>query len=194
MLAADRVSFGMDDITDLLHAAKGGDAEALAALFEALYPDLRRIARKRLSIDERGTLLDTTALVHECYMKFAKAQRLSVEDRGHFMAYAATAMRSIVVDFARARLAERRGGHAPHETLDSTLGDSIPGGEAEILSVHEALDELATLDPRMARVVEMRYFGGLADAEIAEALEVGLRTVRRDWEKARLILSASLRG
>jgi RNA polymerase sigma factor (TIGR02999 family) len=184
----------MDDITALLHAAKEGDAKALAGLFEALYPDLRRIARKRLSIDERGTLLDTTALVHECYMKFAKAQRLSVDDRHHFMAYAATAMRSIVVDFARARLTERRGGQAPHETLDSTLIGSIPGGEAEVLAVHEALDELATLDPRMARVVEMRYFGGLADAEIAEALGVGLRTVRRDWEKARLILSATLRG
>jgi RNA polymerase sigma factor (TIGR02999 family) len=184
----------MDDITALLHAAKEGDAKALAGLFEVLYPDLRRIARRRLSIDERGTLLDTTALVHECYMKFARAHRLSVDDRSHFMAYAATAMRSIVVDFARARLTERRGGQAPHETLDSALIGSIAGGEAEVLAVHEALDELATLDPRMARVVEMRYFGGLADAEIADALGVGLRTVRRDWEKARLILSATLRG
>jgi RNA polymerase sigma factor (TIGR02999 family) len=184
----------MHDITDLLHAARDGDAQALAGLFEALYPELRRIARRRLSIDERGTLLDTTALVHECYMKFAKSQRLSVEDRGHFMAYAATAMRSIVVDFARARLTDRRGGQLPHETLDSTSIGGIAGGEAEVLAVHEALDELATLDPRMARVVEMRYFGGLADAEIAEALGVGVRTVRRDWEKARLILSATLRG
>ncbi|MEO6277236.1 ECF-type sigma factor [Roseateles sp.] len=184
----------MDDITALLHSAKEGDAKAIAGLFQALYPDLRRIARKRLSIDERGTLLDTTALVHECYMKFARAQRLSVDDRNHFMAYAATAMRSIVVDFARARLTERRGGHAQHETLNSTLIGSIPGGEAEVLAVHEALDDLATFDPRLARVVEMRYFGGLADAEIADALGVGLRTVRRDWEKARLILSATLRG
>ena len=184
----------MGDITVLLRAAKDGDAKALAGLFEALYPDLRRIARKRLSIDERGTLLDTTALVHECYMKFARAERLSIEDRSHFMAYAATAMRSIVVDFARARLTDRRGGGVQHQSLDSTLIGSIPGGEAEVLGVHEALDELATLDPRMARVVEMRYFGGLVDAEIAEALGVGLRTVRRDWEKARLILAATLRG
>ena len=127
-------------------------------------------------------------------MKFARAQRLSVDDRNHFMAYAATAMRSIVVDFARARLTERRGGQAQHQTLDSTLIGSIPGGEAEVLAVHEALDELSTLDPRMARVVEMRYFGGLADAEIADALGVSLRTVCRDWEKARLILATTLRG
>jgi len=184
----------MDPITDLLHAAGQGDAQALASLFERLYPDLRRIARMRLSIDERGTLLDTTALVHECYMKFARAERLGVDDKKHFMAYAAMAMRSIVVDFARARLTERRGGHAPHVTLDSTLIGNLPGAEAEVLAVHEALDELAALDSRMARVVEMRYFGGLADAEIAEALGVGLRTVRRDWEKARLILSSTLRG
>jgi RNA polymerase sigma factor (TIGR02999 family) len=183
-----------DDITALLRAARQGDADALAGLFEALYPDLRRIARKRLSIDERGTLLDTTALVHECYLKFTRTQRLGADDRNHFMAYAATAMRSIVVDFARARLAERRGGGARHQTLDSASVGGIPGGEVEVLAIHEALDELATVDPRMARVVELRYFGGLADAEIADVLGVGLRTVRRDWEKARLILAATLRA
>ena len=98
-----------------------------------------------------------------------------------------------MVDFARARLAERRGGHAHHETLDSEMIERIGGGEEEVLGVHDALDELATFDARMARVVEMRYFGGLADAEIASALGVGLRTVRRDWKKARLLLAVALR-
>ena len=184
----------MGDITVLLRSARDGDALALSSLFQALYPDLRRIAQRRLARDERGTLLDTTALVHECYLKFANAQRLAPEDRGHFLAYAATAMRSIVVDFARARRAMRRGGGMPSETLDSAVIESVANGEDEVLAVHEALEELAVLDARMARVVEMRYFGGLADAEIAEALGIGLRTVRRDWEKARLLLAATLRA
>lgn len=184
----------MADITRLLREAKQGDAQALAGLFAALYPELRRIARQRLARDDRGTLLDTTSLVHECYLKFAGAERLQPADRIHFLAYSATAMRSIVVDFARARVAERRGGGARHVTLDSALIDGLPAGEDEVIGVHEALDELAELDGRMARVVEMRYFGGLADAEIAAVLDVGVRTVRRDWEKARLLLAAALRG
>ena len=102
----------MSDITQLLREARQGDADALAELFKALYPELRRIARLRLARDDRGTLLDTTSLVHECYMKFADAKRLQPADRIHFLAYSATAMRSIVVDFARARSAERRGGGA----------------------------------------------------------------------------------
>ena len=103
-------------------------------------------------------------------------------------------MRSIVVDFARARLAARRGGGAARVTLDSVLLDSVPSGEDEVLAVHEALDELAGLDARLASIVEMRYFGGLSDAQIAEALDLGVRTVRRDWQKAPLVLSTSLSG
>ena len=183
----------MTDITRLLREARQGDADALAELFQTLYPELRRIARQRLARDDRGTLLDTTSLVHECYLKFAKAERVQAFDRVHFLAYSATAMRSIVVDFARARHAERRGGGARNLTLDSVIADGLPAGEEEVLGVHEALDDLATLDARLARVVEMRYFGGLADAEIAEALDIGVRTVRRDWEKARLLLAAALR-
>ena len=183
----------MTDITRLLREARLGDADALAELFQALYPELRRIARQRLARDDRGTLLDTTSLVHECYLKFASAERVQASDRVHFLAYSATAMRSIVVDFARARHAERRGGGARNLTLDSAIVDGLPAGEDEVLGVHEALDDLATLDGRLARVVEMRYFGGLADAEIAAALDIGVRTVRRDWEKARLLLAAALR-
>jgi len=182
----------MADITTLLHGARDGDPDALAALFAALYPELRRIARKRLSRDDRGTLLDTTSLVNECYLKLTAAARLQPVDRNHFLAYAASAMRSIVVDFARARLTERRGGGLTMVTLDSALRDGLPCGEDQVLAVHDALDDLAVLDRRLAQVVEMRYFGGLGDAEIAEALDVGIRTVRRDWEKARLLLAAAM--
>jgi RNA polymerase sigma factor (TIGR02999 family) len=184
----------MGDITVLLHRARAGDADALARLFESLYPDLRRIARRRLARDDRGTLLDTTGLVHECYLKLADAGRLQPDDRAHFLAYAATAMRSIVVDFARARRAERRGGGVARESLDSELLATLASGEDEVLGVHDALEELVRIDPRMAHVVEMRYFGGLDDTAIAAALDVAVRTVRRDWAKARLLLAAVLRG
>jgi RNA polymerase sigma factor (TIGR02999 family) len=187
----------MGDITLLLARANEGDRRAVEAIFEALYPDLRRIAHARLSRHVRDTMLDTTALVHECYLKFAQAERLSPGDRAHFLAYAATAMRSIIVDFARARAAERRGGDAVHLTLNTQLADGLPqpaDGADEILRVDAALQELAKLDARLARVVEMRYFGGMNDLEIAAALGVTDRTVRRDWEKARLLLAAALRG
>ena len=143
--------------------------------------------------DDGGTHLNTTALVNECYLKFCGAGQLSPQDRTHFLAYAATAMRSIVVDAARARLTERRGSGERPATLDSAVIDTTPSGEEELLYVHEAMDELQRIDKRMAQVVEMRYFGGMTDAEIGEALELSAKTVRRDWDKARMILAASLR-
>jgi RNA polymerase sigma factor (TIGR02999 family) len=186
----------MGDITVLIQRVQGGDRGALDALFDALYPELRRIAHARLTRNLRDTLLDTTALVHECYVKFSQAQRLGPSDRAHFLAYAATAMRSIIVDFARAKAAERRGGDAPHVTLNTALADGLGDrhGEDEIVRVHEALDELAKLDARLAQVVEMRYFGGMTDAEVGEALGITDRTVRRDWDKARLLLAAALKN
>jgi RNA polymerase sigma factor (TIGR02999 family) len=110
------------------------------------------------------------------------------------MSYAATAMRSIIVDAARAGQAQRRGGDAEHVTLNTEIGDGAANPEDEILDVHAALDELGKLDPRLAKVVEMRYFGGMKDEEIAQALGVTDRTVRRDWEKARLLLNRALRN
>lgn len=183
----------MGDITQLIERANAGDRQAVDGLFDALYPELRRIARARLSAHNRNTLLDTTALVHECYMKFAGAERLRPADRAHFFAYAASAMRSIIVDFARARATDRRGGDAAHQTLNTDVAAGLPAGEDEILRVHEALADIAKLDARLARVVEMRYFGGMNEAEIAAALDIADRTVRRDWEKARLLLAAALR-
>lgn len=183
----------MGDITELIRRARDGDRSALDSLFAAVYPELRQIAHARLRRGFPDPDLGTTALVNECYLKLRTAQRLDATDRAHFFAYTATAMRSIIVDIARARAADRRGGQAQHVTLDDELGGGDLAAETQILRVHEALQELARLDERLSRLVEMRYFGGFEDAEIAESLELSDRTVRRDWQKARLLLAAALR-
>jgi RNA polymerase sigma factor (TIGR02999 family) len=183
----------MGDITQLIERARSGDRGALDSLFEAVYPDLRRIAHARLRRGFPDPDLGTTALVNECYLKLRDAERLGAGDRAHFFAYTATAMRSIIVDIARNKASARRGGNALHVTLDDDLGGSDDAGEEQILRVHEALEEMAKLDERLARVVEMRYFGGLSDLEIAEGLGVTERTVRRDWQKARVLLASALR-
>lgn len=183
----------MGDITRLIERARAGDRGALDSLFERVYPDLRRIAHARLRRGFPDPDLGTTALVNECYLKLCNAQRLDATDRAHFFAYSATAMRSIIVDIARAKATARRGGNAPHVTLDDELAGNDSAGEEQILRVHEALDEIGKLDERLGKLVEMRYFGGLSDPEIAEALGIADRTVRRDWQKARLLLAAALR-
>lgn len=180
------------DLTELIHRAQAGDARAVDALFAATYPELRRLARARLRGGGRNTLLDTTSLVHEWYLRFARGSGARLEDRVHFIRYASRAMRAVIVDFARRRRAVRRGGGAPRASLTAGAGEAVDG-EEEILGVHEALEELAVLDARMAHVVELRYFGGMTEVEIAEALGVADRTVRRDWEKARLWLAKALR-
>jgi RNA polymerase sigma factor (TIGR02999 family) len=180
------------DLTDLIRRAQHGDAQAFAALFQITYEDLRVLARARLRQRRRGTLLDTTALVHESYLRFIKAGRLRLEDRTHFLAYAAQVMRSIIVDFARQRLRQRRGGDLKRVPLTDRIVEGGSRAVLEVLNLHEALEKLALHDARMARVVEMRYFGGMTDEQIAEALNVTDRTVRRDWEKARLLLAETL--
>ena len=180
-------------LTDLIQRAQGGDQAAFREMFDATYQDLRQLARQRLARGGRGTLLDTTALVHESFMRFAGAGNLRVEDRNHFMHYASHVMRSVIVDMVRAGKAERRGGDAAHVTLNTAIGDGLVDGEEQILRVHEALEELSALDPRIVQVVEMRYFAGMTEMEVAAALGVTDRTVRRDWEKARLLLAQALR-
>jgi RNA polymerase sigma factor (TIGR02999 family) len=182
----------MSELTELLSAARLGDQDAAGQAFSLLYDDLRRLARSRLRRHQTITLLDTTSLVHESYLRLVGGSSLLVEDRHHFFAYAARVMRSVIVDFARARQAERRGGDAEHVVLDTALGDQLAAPETDVLRVHDALEVLAQADARLAQVVEMRYFGGLTEPEIAEALGVSERTVRRDWEKARLLLVAAL--
>jgi RNA polymerase sigma factor (TIGR02999 family) len=181
-------------LTDLIRRVQDGDAQALRHLFDATYEDLRSVARSRLNRSGRGPLLDTSALVHESFLRFANAGQLRLDDRQHFMKYSSQVMRSVVVDLVRSNLAERRGGGAPHLPIDTGVRESLPesAGELEIMRVHEALEELSALNPRMAQIVEMRYFGGMTEAEVAEAMGLGERTVRRDWEKARLILAVAL--
>lgn len=168
-----------------------GGSEVTRELFSALYDDLRRLAHARLRRNEPITLLDTTALVHETFLRVLKANHVDVSGRGRFLAYAGQAMRSIIVDFVRQRRAERRGGNEPHLPLD-TAAESVRSDEDEILRVSEALDELAEVDERLVRMVEMRFFGGFSEEDIAFALGVNERTVRRDWQKARMLLSFAL--
>jgi RNA polymerase sigma factor (TIGR02999 family) len=185
----------MGEVTLLIERAREGDRVALDRIFEILYPELRRIAHRRISRSAPDGLVETTALVNECYLKFVQRESLTPADRVHFLAYSATVMRSIIVDAARQSHTDRRGGNAEHVTLDTDLLDTLPNSAADqILDVHEALNDLTRIDVRLARVVEMRYFGGMEDSEIAEVMGVSVRTVRRDWDKARLLLSHALRG
>ena len=183
----------MSEITQLLQRAGAGDAQAREQLYALLYQDLRRLARARLRRSEPVTLLDTTSLVREAYLRFFDARELESADRGRFFGYAASVMRSVVVDAVRKRHADRRGGSAEHVELDTGVADAVADDEQQIVRVHEALGDLAALEPRLAHVVEMRYFAGLTEADIAGALGVTERTVRRDWDKARTLLFAALK-
>ncbi len=183
----------MSELTALFAAAGAGDAQAFDRLFAVLYDDLAAMARARLRRGQRVTMADTGALVHESWLRLQGAGQLGFENRGHFLAHAARVMRSVIVDMARRSQAERRGGAAVFVTLDTQVGESVAADEADVLQVAEALEELAQLDPRLARVVEMRYFAGLTETEIAAALGVTDRTVRRDWEKARAFLVLALK-
>ncbi|CAN5471584.1 ECF-type sigma factor [soil metagenome] len=182
-----------EDLTDLIHLAAAGDRRARDAVFEWLYRDLKTIAHARLLSGGRNTYLDTTALVHESCLRLFQKTGLSLENRRHFLAYAARAMRSVIVDFVRSRNAERRGGHLERVVLDTAALDAVPNDEQQILDVHEALLSLAEVDERLVCMVEMRYFAGLDESEIADALGIHTRTVHRDWKRARLLLMAALR-
>lgn len=177
-------------LTGLLQRAQAGDAEAADALFRESYPLLQRLARARLRAHVRTPTLDTSSLVHEAYLRFVSAGRLRIA--AHFRAWASRVMRSVIVDLARRRQAGRRGGDLARITLAGDLPVEAPGGKDLILRVHEALDTLAQADPRAAQVVELRFFAGMTEAEAAEVLGITERTVRRDWDKARLLLSEML--
>ena len=178
-----------------LVAAADGQSSAPGAVADYLpkfYSELRRLARGRLAAGGRYTLLDTTALVHESFLRLQRAGDVPINDGEHFLAYVTKTMRSVVVDYARRRKAERHGGGAVHTSLTGVHAEEIGAADDEILEVHEALEVLASVDARLSQVVEMRYFAGLTDVEIGQALGVTDRTVRRDWERARLLLAGFL--
>ena len=183
----------MSDVTTLLHRIAENDREALDRLFELLYADIHRMARARLADNGPLTLLDTTSLAHEAYLRLQGAGRIDLDCRGRFMAYVSQVLRSVIVDFARKRSAERRGGGHANLTLNTEVAGSIGNQDEDIIRINDALDELDKSDPRLRQVVEMRYFAGLTEQEIAAALGVTDRTIRRDWERARLLLSVSLK-
>jgi RNA polymerase sigma factor (TIGR02999 family) len=184
----------LPEITRLLQQAAVGDRAALDAVYASLYPELKRIARSRLRQQGRADGINTTLLVHESFVRLVGARGLRLEDRRHFFAYAAKTMRNIIIDSAREHLAERRGGGAEHVTLGDAEVASVAdtGASDQLVRVNDALHELETVDPELAELVEMRYFGGYSEAEIAELHGVAERTVRRRWDKARAWLFVAL--
>ena len=178
----------MGEITEIIEQGNAANGVDGAALFNAAYGELKKLAHARLSRTGPMTLLDSTVLVNEIWLRLADKQTLQVDTRRRFFAYAAQVMRNIIVDQIRERAALRRGGGERLLTLNTALGDGLAGDD-EALQVHEALESLAQMEPRLAQVVEMRYFGGMTEVEIGEALGLTERTVRRDWEKARLLLA-----
>jgi RNA polymerase sigma factor (TIGR02999 family) len=180
----------MADLAALLPASREGDAEAFAEAYSLAYDELRRLARRQLGGAPRGRTLVTTVLVNEAFMKLVR-RPVEVKDREHFFALAARAMRQIIVDHARERQAQKRGGDRWPTSLDA---DEIAIEEVarELVDIDEALGRLQQLDPRLAQIVEWRFFGGMTEDEVGAALVLTARTVRREWQKARAFLYREL--
>jgi RNA polymerase sigma factor (TIGR02999 family) len=194
MAPPDRAAAGEPHrITDLLLQLRGDHTEAMDQLFPLVYEELRRMAHRQLAHERPGHTLETSALVHETYLKLVDQTRVEWRDRAHFFRVAAWAMRRILVDYARKYRALRRGGGRQPVPLDEAEVGVAERGET-LLALNDALDRLAKLNQRLSQVVECRYFGGLTEEETAEALGVTPRTVQRDWVKARGWLYLELRG
>ncbi len=176
---------------DLLAELRSGKHASVDRLVPVVYEELRAIAHRQLIARGGGGTLQTTALVHEAYLKLVDQSRAQFQDRAHFLALASLAMRHVLVDRAKARAAVKRGGGQQHLTLDEEE-ISVDDQPEALLQLNEALNSLTELQPRLARVVECRFFGGLTEDEIAEALGVTVRTVQRDWAKARMLLRRAL--
>jgi RNA polymerase sigma-70 factor (ECF subfamily) len=182
------------DIEALLSDSSPEVRQSLSELLPSIYDELRGLARRCLAGERRNHSLEPTALVHEAYMRLAAQRGDGFVSRAHFLGLAARMMRRILVDHARRRNADRRGGGSIAVTLDEELLAAAPEGGVDILLLHDALTELARLDPRQARVVELRFFGGLTVEETAGILEISEPTVNRDWQTARIFLRHALRS
>ena len=176
-------------ITELLEQARAGDEAARDRVFESVYAELRRLAHRQLAGQGNGRTLDTTGLVHECYLCLAGAKG-PIRDRGHFFALAARVMRQVIVDYARERLAQKRGGGARAIPVDD-IEVAEERDALHLIEVSEMLDRLGAHDTRLAQVVECRFFAGLTEPETAEAMGISERSVRRDWAEARDWMAAN---
>jgi RNA polymerase sigma factor (TIGR02999 family) len=179
------------EVTRILHDWSGGDANAPARLMPFVYDELRRLARIFLARESGAHTLQPTALVHEAYLRLVDQRSVRWQNRAHFYGLAASMMRRVLIDHARAHAAEKRGGAAQHLSLDD-VQVPLEQRAAGLLALDEALERLGQMDERKCKIVEMRFFGGLSDEEIAEVLKVTTRTVLRDWKKARLWLYREL--
>lgn len=176
------------EITKLLAEWSYGDADALAQLMPLVFDELRQLARSQFRRESEGHTLQPTALVNEVYMRLVEQRRVQWDNRAQFFAFAAILMRRILVDHAKARRTAKRGGDVQKLPLKEALAAAETPRQVDVLALDEALDALTEIDPRQARVVEMRFFAGLTHEEIADVLDVSLSTVKRDWRTARLWL------
>jgi RNA polymerase sigma-70 factor, ECF subfamily len=179
------------DITRLLRAWGSGDPSALEQLVPLVYGELRRLARRRMRAENPGGTLQTTALVNEAYLRLVGVTNIAWQDRVHFFAVSAQVMRRILVDAARSRVSARRGGPAPRLNLDEDL-DTSPQQSRELIALDDALNALAQIDQRKARVIELRFFGGLSVEETAGLLKISPQSVMRDWKLAKAWLSREM--
>lgn len=183
-----------DDVTALLFAWRAGDVAAGERLLPMVYDELHRQAERAMRREDAAHTLQATALVHEAYLRLVDQRRVEWKNRAHFFGVAAQAMRRVLVDHARGRLAEKRGGAMQRVTLGDAGAGASADPDLDVLALHEALERLAALDPDQARLVELRYFGGLGIDETAEALGVSAATVKREWAVARAWLKRELEG
>jgi RNA polymerase sigma factor (TIGR02999 family) len=181
------------DVTILLRAWGGGNKEALDRLAPLVYRELHRVARRMMAAERPNHTLQATALINEAYVRLVDTRQVSWQDRAHFFALCARAMREILIDHARSRGSAKRGGDQIAIELDEGLA-AAPSAETNLLELDDALKRLAELDPRKSQVVELRFFGGLSLEETAEALKVSTKTVQRDWDLARGWLYREMSG
>jgi len=172
-------------VSELLLHWGNGDRKALEAILPLMYDELRRLARYHLRQQRPNHTLQTTALVHEAYLRLAQEEKLEVESRAHFLGIAAQLMRWILVDYERNRRAAKRGAGVTRLTLDDVAVPGSPGQDVDILALDEALDRLAKMDPKQSQIIELRYFGGLSIEDTSEFLGISPATVKRSWASAR---------
>ncbi|GAB4480274.1 MAG: ECF-type sigma factor [Burkholderiaceae bacterium] len=189
----DEVGADAQTIAAALVAAERGDVAATAALFETLYRELHRLAKRQLHVHAAGATLSATTLLHEAYLDISRRDP-AFPDRARFFAYAARAMRGLIIDYVRERRAVKRGGEFHLTQLDTGIGESVAQDSGDLARLGDALDELARADPPLAELVELKFFCGFTFAEIAAMRGASERTVQRDWAKARLYLHDALRG